>query len=108
MPSISPKVCSVMPKRWISGCTPDRLARRLEVSHRVHGRAVDPRLEVEVVAEAVTRAADVADHLALLDAGAHRGAVARLVRVARREGAAVLHARVVPVTSRPAQQHHPA
>src|SRR4051812_19282726 len=101
MPSISPKVCSVMPKRWISGCTPDRLARRLEVAHRVHRGAVDPRLEVEVVAEAVARAADVADHLALAHAGAHRGAIARLVRIAGGQRAAVLHARVVPVTARP-------
>ena len=40
--------------------------RGLEVAHRIDGGAVDPDLEVEVVAEAVAGAADVADHVALL------------------------------------------
>ena len=40
----------------------------LEVAHRIDGGAVDPDLEVEVVAEAAAGAADVADHVALADA----------------------------------------
>src|SRR5829696_3485920 len=106
-PSIRPKVCSIGP-RWISGCTPYRVRRALQVPHRIDGRPVDAHLEVQVVAEAVPGAADVADHLALAHARAHRGPVARLVRVAGRERAAVVDARVVAVAAGPAQQHDAA
>ena len=49
--------------------------RKLEVAERVHGLAVDAHLEVEVGAEAVAGAADVADHLALSDRGADPTAI---------------------------------
>src|SRR5215210_3993700 len=39
----------------------------LQVAHGVHGRAVDARLEVDVRAEAVARAACAGDDLALRD-----------------------------------------
>src|SRR5829696_2481568 len=105
-PSIRPKVCSIGP-RWISGCTPYRVRRALQVPHRIDGRPVDAHLEVQVVAEAVPGAADVADHLALAHARAHRGPVAGLVRVAGRERA-VRDARVVAVAAGPAEQHDTA
>src|SRR5215212_5104993 len=107
-PSIRPKVCSVSGPRWISGCTPYSVRRALQVPHRIHGRPVDAHLEVEVVAEAVPRAADVADHLALAHARAHRGAEARLVPVTGRERPAVRDARVVAVAADPAEQHDAA
>src|SRR5215213_4424170 len=78
---------------------------RLQVAGRVDRRAVDARLEVQVVAEAVPGAADVADDLALGDARAVGCAVARLVGVARRQAAGVLDAGVVAVAARPAHQH---
>src|SRR5215204_2817859 len=118
-PSMRPNVCSVRgparsPAAWTTGyeaIVPGRttaVAASLQVAHRVDGRPVDARLEVQVVAEAVPGAADVADHLALAHARAHRGPVARLVRVAGRERAAVVDARVVAVAAGPAQQHDAA
>src|SRR5690348_18492920 len=101
-PRQSPNDCSVMPKMWISGCTPQRVRRTLQVAHRVDGRAVDPRLEVHVGAEAVARAAAGADDLALADALPHGDADARLVAVARRQLPGVLDARVVAVAVDPA------
>src|ERR687896_613560 len=78
----------------------------LQVAHRVDRRPARARLELQVVAEAVAGAADVADHLALADGGAVRGGEARLVRVARGQAATVLDAGVVPVAADPAHQHH--
>src|SRR4051812_5393644 len=72
----------------------------LQVVHGVDDRAVDPHLEVQVRAVAAARAARVADDLALADARAHRGAEARLVRVARRHRRRVLDAGVVAVAAR--------
>src|SRR5688572_28843101 len=98
-PSMSPKLCSVSGPISISGCmrAASLAGRRLQVPGGVDRRAVDARLEVQVVAEAMARASDVADDLALADALALRGGVARLVRVARLEpAAAVRDARVVP------------
>src|SRR5918996_149109 len=70
----------------------------LKVTERVCRRAVDADLEVEVVAEAVPGAADVADHLALADAaGGQREA--RLVRVAGGDACTVVDAGVVPVAA---------
>ena len=76
-----------------------KAGRLLQISERVDGRAVDPDLEVEVVAEAAAGAADVADHVALRDRRADAGRVARLVRVAGREPAAVVDAGVVAVAA---------
>src|SRR5215210_4450118 len=77
--------CSVSCRR--SGEMPS-----LEVSGGVDRRPVDAGLEVQVVAEAVARAAHVADDLALGDAGPVGGAVARLVGVTGRQPARVLDA----------------
>ena len=56
------------------GTAPDAapaVARRLEVTHRIDGAAVDPDLEVQVVPGAAPRAADGAERLpdALNNAG---------------------------------------
>src|SRR5688572_1142227 len=77
----------------------------LEVAHRVDGRPVHARLEMQVVAEAVPGAADVADHLAAADGRAVRGREARLVGVAARQARGVLDAGVVAVAADPAHQH---
>src|SRR5881227_4407587 len=53
----------------------------LQVAERVDGRAVHAHLEVQVRPEAVARAADVADRLALRDGGAVRDGDRRLVRI---------------------------
>src|SRR5205807_5328074 len=73
----------------------------LQIPKRIDGRAVDPNLEMQMRAEAVPRAPDVADHLALRDAAATDGE-RRLVRVRRRETAAVVDDREVPVAAHPA------
>src|SRR3954453_4348117 len=96
-PRHSPKVWMVRPKMWSSGCT--ALRAYLEVVKRVHNRAIDPRLEVQVRAEAAARAARVADDLALGDVRADARPEARLVRVARRERPRVLDAREVAVAA---------
>src|SRR3954452_21226579 len=107
--SISPNDCSVSGPMWISGSTRSERScprRGSEVVQRVDRDAVDARLEVQVVPEAVAGAPDVADDLALGDARAHGGREARLVRVAGGEPAArVLDARVVAVAVDPAQDH---
>src|SRR3954454_1615194 len=103
--SARPKVWSVTPRMWSSGSTAPTgyaaAARALEVAHGVDRRPVDARLEVDVRAEAVPRAARGADHLALGDALADGDADARLVPVARRESAAVADAGVVAVAADP-------
>ena len=70
-----------------------------QVPRRVLRLAVDPSLEVQVRAGAAPGAADVADHLALLDARALRGGEARHMGVARRELAGVRDADDVPVAA---------
>src|SRR5215207_6118624 len=79
----------------------------LQVSERIHGGTVDPDLEVHVWAEAVARAAHVADHLALRD-GATADGEARLVRVRGREPAAVVDDDQVPVAAHPPCVDHDA
>src|SRR5207253_1667691 len=51
----------------------------LQVAHGVHRRAVDARLEVDVRAVTVTRAARARDDLALRDGLAHGDGEARVV-----------------------------
>src|SRR4051794_24644586 len=91
-----------MPRMWISGCTPQRVRRALQVPGGVDRRAVDAGLEVHVRTEAVARAAAGADDLALADALPHRHADARLVAVAGGQAAGVLDAGVVAVAADPA------
>src|SRR5918911_4396014 len=98
-PRQRPKVCRVSGPMWSSGCTPFKGTPRArgpgsEVAGRVHRLAVDARLEVHVGAEAVARAAAVADDLALAHARPDRRADARLVAVAGRQRARVLDAGV--------------
>src|SRR4051794_27971970 len=104
---MSPNVCSVMPRMWISGCT-SLEGTPLEIARRIHRRAVDARLEMHVRAEAVAGAAAGADHLALADARPHGGPDARLVAVARGQRAGVLDAGVVAVAADPARDRHAA
>src|SRR5689334_13428027 len=104
-----PKVLRVRGPRWISGCIAPpiihldpaprggtRASRRLEVAHRIDGRAVDTHFEVNVRPEAVTGAAGGADHLTLPHRLAHVHADRALVPVAGRDAPAVVDARVVP------------
>src|SRR4051794_36066373 len=76
-----------------------RPARVSQVIKRVHDRAVDARLEVQVRAEAAAGAAGVADDLALGDVRADARGEARLVRVTRRERPGVLDAGEVAVAA---------
>src|SRR5687767_7575927 len=82
--------------------------KALEIAHGVHRRPIHARLEVQVVAEAVAGAADVADHLALAHRRAVRGGEARLVGVAGGQAAGVLDAGVVAVAADPAHEDHAA
>src|SRR5437588_6629359 len=75
---------------------------RLEVAQRVDRRPVDPHLEVQVRAEAVARAADVADQLSLCDLRARADGEGRLVGVAGRHPAAMVDTGVVAVAADPA------
>src|SRR5262245_31231382 len=84
--------------------SPDE-AKALEVAERVDRRAVDADLEMQVRPEAVARAADVAEHLALRD-GAAADRDARLVGVAGREPTAVVDDHEVPVAAHPAGEDH--
>ena len=86
---ISAELGALLPVAWTIG---------LEVPERVHCMAVDPDLEVEVVAEAVAGAAHVSQDRSLADRAAGSGE-ARLVRVAGGEPAAVVDAGVVPVAA---------
>src|SRR5215204_9339 len=81
-------------RRRLPSRRPDDLWK---VPEWVRRRSVDADLEVQVVAEAASGAADVTDHLALAYRVADAGRVAGLVRVARREAAAVIDAGVVAV-----------
>src|SRR3954447_20834707 len=94
-PRQSPKVWIVRPKKCSSGCICTRAYS--QVIKRVHNRAVDARLEVQVRSEAAAGAAGVADDLALGDVRADAGGEARLVRVPREERRGVLNAREVAV-----------
>src|SRR5262245_333202 len=73
-----------------------------EVPQRIHGRAVDPDLEVQVWAEAVPRAAHVADHVALAYALAAADRDRRLVAVGGRDPAPVVDRDEVAVAAHPA------
>src|SRR4051812_14192626 len=76
----------------------------LEVAERIDRGAVDAHLEVEVRAEAVPGAADVADYLPLGDLGAVPDREARLVAVRSREAAAVVDDDQVAVAALPASR----
>src|SRR5215211_5858468 len=84
--------------------TPPRPPERpslLQVTQWIYGRAADPHLEVDVRAEAVARAADVPDRLALRH-GAAADREARLVGIGRRQPAAVVDDDQVAVAAHPA------
>src|ERR1044072_4681301 len=74
----------------------------LQVAHGVHRRAVDARLEVDVRAVAVARAAGLGDDLSLADVLSDRHGQARVVAVARAQRPGVLDADVVAVAADPA------
>src|SRR5205814_576300 len=76
----------------------------LQISEWIYGISVDPDLEVEMGAEAVARAADVADHLALGNLRSCRDRIGGLMRVAGRKATAVVDAGVVPVPPGPPGQ----
>src|SRR3954452_25169399 len=80
----------------------------LEVVQRIRYGSVDPHLEMEVVAEAQTGAADGSDHLTLAHVLTDADADRRLMPVARRQRGRVLDARVVPVAAGPAGDHETA
>src|SRR5205814_1735013 len=84
---------------------PRTLQKPLQVTQGVDGVPVDPHLEMEVGPEAVARAADVTDHLALRHVLAGRDRVRRLVCVAGRHPAAMIDAGVVAVAAGPGGQH---
>src|SRR3954447_5035739 len=99
-----PKVWIVSGPRWISGCMP--AGNLLEVVQGVRYGAVDPHLEVQVVAEAEAGAADAPDHLSLAHVLADAHEDRRLVAVAGRQRGRVLDAGVVAVAAHPARDHH--
>src|SRR3954452_18123612 len=80
----------------------------LEVVQRIRYGSVDPHLEMEVVAEAQTGAADGSDHLTLAHVLTDADADRRLMPVARRQRGRVLDARVIPVAVGPARDHNTA
>src|SRR5439155_4662751 len=77
-----------------------------EVSQRIHGGSVDAHLEVEVRAEAMAGAADVADHLALRHMRAAADREAGLVGIRGREAVAVVDDDDVSVALLPAGDDH--
>ena len=74
------------------------LAAGLQVAHRVDRCPVDAHLEVDMWAETVAGAVGRPDHLTLADGLTDAHTDRRLVCVAGRYAAAVLDARVVPIT----------
>src|SRR5687767_14337223 len=80
-----------------------------QVGKRVDWAAGDAQLEVQMIAEAVAGAADVADEVALgQDAARWCGAETRLVGVAGGDPPAVVEAGVVAVAADPALGSDPA
>src|SRR5436309_7225570 len=108
-----PNVWIVSGPTWMCGSTRQNASCPLrgsasEVAQRVHDRAVDAHLEVQVRAEAETGAAGQADDLALADVLADARLDRRLVPVARRHHCGVLDAGVVAVAAFPAGDDHVA
>src|SRR5207248_5776278 len=77
-------------------------SRLTEITERIHGRAVEAHLEVDVRACAEAGAAAVADHLALGDLLAAGGRDPRLMAVQRGDPAAVVDHHEVAVAGHPA------